>query len=68
LWKKFWAFKESFHSARHAYAITAHRAQGSTYQIAFVDYRDILLNRNRQEAARCLYVATSRPKKELYLA
>lgn len=67
-WKRFWGFKESFHSARHAYAITAHRAQGSTYQTAFVDYRDILLNRNRQEAFRCLYVAATRPKEELYLA
>lgn len=68
LWKKFWGFKESFHQARHAYAITAHRSQGSTYQTAFVDYRDILLNRNRQEAFRCLYVACTRPKHSLVLA
>lgn len=68
LWKQFWAFKESFHSARHAYAITSHRAQGSTYTTAFVDYKDILLNRNRREALQCLYVAFSRPKKELYLS
>ena len=67
LWGKFWAFQEAFHPIRHAYAITAHRAQGSTYQNAFVDWRDILLNRNRQEAYRCLYVAASRPKKILYL-
>jgi exodeoxyribonuclease-5 len=67
-WKRFWGFKESFHAARHAYAITAHRSQGSTYQIAFVDYRDILINRNRQEAFRCFYVGSTRPKKELYLA
>lgn len=68
LWKKFWEFKSAFHSARHAYAITAHRAQGSTYMYAFVDYRDILLNRNRQEAFRCLYVGCTRPKRRLYLA
>lgn len=67
-WQRFWGFKEAFHSARHAYAITAHRSQGSTYETAFVDFRDILLNRNRQEAFRCLYVAATRPKKELYLA
>lgn len=66
-WGKFWEFKESFHATRHAYAITAHRAQGSTYQAAFVDWRDILLNRSRNEAFRCLYVACTRPKKELYL-
>lgn len=66
-WKHFWEFKEMFHSVRHGYAITAHRAQGSTYETAFVDFRDILLNRNRQEAFRCLYVACTRPKKQLIL-
>lgn len=67
LWGEFWGFVESFHKIRHAYAITAHRAQGSTYQRAFVSWRDILANPNRGEAMRCLYVAASRPKKELYL-
>ena len=67
LWGRFWEFKEAFHKIRHAYAITAHRAQGSTYDTAFVDWRDILLNRNRSEAYRCLYVACSRPKKRLIL-
>lgn len=67
LWGEFWAFKESFHSLRYAYAITAHRSQGSTYREVFADVQDILLNRNRQEAFRCLYVAVSRPKACLYL-
>ena len=66
-WNSFWDFKESFHKIRHSYAITAHRAQGSTYEAAFVDWKDILSNRNRSEAFRCLYVACTRPKKELYL-
>ena len=66
-WRSFWDFKESFHKIRHSYAITAHRAQGSTYEAAFVDWKDILSNRNRSEAFRCLYVACTRPKKELYL-
>ena len=63
----FWEFKEAFHKLRHAYAITAHRSQGSTYDTAFVDWRDILLNRNRGEAFRCLYVACTRPKRRLFL-
>lgn len=66
-WKEFWEFKEAFHSVRHAYAITAHRAQGSTYETAFVNWRDILLNPNRPEAYRCLYVAATRPKYRLFL-
>lgn len=65
LWKRFWAFKESFHQLRHCYALTAHRAQGSTYDTAFVDWRDILLNRDRAEAFRCLYVAATRAKRQL---
>lgn len=67
LWKGFWDFKDCFHGLRHAYAITAHRSQGSTYHTAFVDTQDILLNQNRQEAYRCLYVACSRPKARLLL-
>lgn len=68
LWREFWRLKEAFHSVRHGYAITVHRSQGSTYETVFVDYRDILLNRNRKEAFQCLYVACTRPKKRLFLA
>jgi hypothetical protein len=67
LWRNFWDFIEAFHGIRHAYAITAHRAQGSTYENAFVLWSDILLNRNRQEALRCLYVAITRARKRLVL-
>lgn len=68
LWKKFWELKDLFHDIRYAYAITAHRSQGSTYENVFVDYQDILLNRSRREAFQCLYVACSRPTTRLYLA
>lgn len=67
-WKDFWDFKDTFHQLRWAYAITAHRSQGSTYDTAFVNWQDILLNRNRQEAFRCLYVACTRPKRMLILS
>lgn len=68
LWKQFWKMKELFHDIKYAYAITAHRAQGSTYENVYVDYQDILLNRERREAFQCLYVATSRPTTKLFLA
>jgi exodeoxyribonuclease-5 len=68
MWKKFWELKDCFHEIKYGYAITAHRAQGSTYETVFVDYQDILLNRNRKEAFQCLYVATSRPTARLLLA
>lgn len=66
-WGFFWEFRDAFHKLRHGYAITAHRSQGSTYESAFVSWRDILLNRNRGEAFRCLYVACTRPKFHLFL-
>jgi exodeoxyribonuclease-5 len=68
LWKKFWDLKDLFHDIRYAYAITAHRSQGSTYENVWVDYQDILLNRTRREAFQCLYVACSRPTTRLILA
>jgi len=64
-WRDFWEFKESFHSLRHGYALTAHRAQGSTFDHAFVDTMDILKNRDRRESFQCLYVACSRARKRL---
>jgi len=68
LWKRFWEHKELFHDIRYGSAITAHRSQGSTYETAFVDYQDILYNRNRKEAFQCLYVACTRPTTKLFLA
>lgn len=66
-WKEYWEFREAFHKVRHSYAITAHRAQGSTYDTTFVDWRDILLNKNKTEAYRCLYVGCTRASKRLIL-
>lgn len=68
LWRRFWDLKDLFHDIRFAYALTAHRSQGSTYRNVFVDYQDVLYNRNRTEAFKCLYVACSRAQKRLYLA
>lgn len=66
-WKDFWVFHETWAAVRHGYVISSHRAQGSTYEQAFVDWKDIMLNKKREEALRCLYVAVSRPKLNLYL-
>lgn len=66
-WTAFYAFRNRFTDFRYAYAITAHRAQGSTYAEAWVDTQDILGNRHRKTALRCLYVACSRPTTSLHL-
>lgn len=67
MWKDYWHFVDSFHKVQYGYAITAHRAQGSTYDSCYVIWNDILTNRNRNEAFRCLYVACTRPKRKLIL-
>ena len=67
LWKEFWEIKEMFAQIKYGYALTAHRAQGSTFENAFVDVNDILSNSNSVEAKRCLYVAVTRPTTRLFL-
>jgi exodeoxyribonuclease-5 len=42
LWQKFWYLKtECFANLRYAYALTAHKSQGSTYRIAAVDMTNL---------------------------
>lgn len=66
-WRDYWAFRESFHNIRHAYASTVHKTQGSTHIKTFCDFRDITRNPNLLEQRRCMYTAGSRPKQSLYL-
>lgn len=67
-WREFWELKEAFAEVRHSYAITSHRSQGSSYLKTFVDLEDLMLNRNRQEAFRSLYVSCTRQREELWIA
>lgn len=67
-WREFWSLKEAFNDVRHSYAITSHRSQGSSYRKVFVDLEDIMLNQNRQEAFRSLYVSCTRQREELYVS
>jgi hypothetical protein len=67
-WREFWQLKEAFNEVRHSYSITSHRSQGSSYRKVWVDLEDIMLNRNRQEAFRSLYVSCTRQREELYVS
>lgn len=64
-WPVFWEIKNRFNSVRYAYALTAHRAQGSTYRDVYVDQKDILSNKEQIESFRCLYVAFTRASSSL---
>jgi len=67
-WREFWQLKEAFNEVRHSYAITSHRSQGSSYLKTFVDLEDIMLNRNRGEAFRSLYVSCTRQRQEIFIS
>ncbi|AEE26944.1 ATP-dependent DNA helicase [Francisella hispaniensis] len=47
----------------YGFAVTAHKAQGSTYSKVFVLLKDIQLNTNISERNQILYVAMTRAKK-----
>jgi len=59
-WKRYWGLKDAFCDLRPSYAITSHKAQGSTYKRVFVDLGDIFSNAQANEALRSAYVAISR--------
>jgi ATP-dependent exoDNAse (exonuclease V) alpha subunit len=68
MWGQFWAIKDSFHSVSYAYALTAHRAQGSTFENVYLEAGDIMANRYDVETrTKCLYVAASRASEKLFI-
>jgi UvrD-like helicase C-terminal domain len=66
-WSYFWKVNRQFCNVSYAYAITAHKSQGSTYEKTFIDVGNIQLNRNVYERNRILYTAITRAKKEVIL-
>lgn len=66
-WRRFHEFRDLFNDIRYCYAITAHRAQGSTYKFGFVDVKDMLDNPMREERQRLAYVGLSRFQHEVHL-
>ncbi len=65
-WRKWWNVTNTFDDIRYAYAVTTHKSQGTTLKTCFVDQEDILVNPNKKEAFRSLYVAATRPTQSLY--
>jgi exodeoxyribonuclease-5 len=66
-WPTFFQLKETFVDLRHAEALTIHKAQGSTFDIVFVDLFSLFSCKNPNERRRLLYVACSRARQQLYL-
>lgn len=66
-WRAYYRLAEEFADIRPLYALTAHKSQGSTFDNVFVDFRDIYRNRVAAEADRCLYVAVTRARYNVYV-
>ena len=68
LWKDFNnKYVDPFATVTYGYAITCHKAQGSNYKNVFVDFSDIIKNRNEEEMKRCMYTAMSRTIDTLHI-
>lgn len=66
-WKQYWRLKNSYAQVNYSYAITSHKAQGSTFDNVFVAKKDICKNQNLVERYRSLYVSYSRTKSRLLI-
>jgi hypothetical protein len=68
LWKNFNNnYIDPFATVSYGYAITCHKAQGSNYKNVFVDFSDIVKNKNEEEMKRCMYTAMSRTIDTLHI-
>lgn len=65
LWRDFWEYKGRYADVDFGYAITAHKSQGSTYDIVVVDEKDIMGTSatSNQEKSELIYTALTRPRK-----
>lgn len=64
-WREFFEFQRRYAEVKYAYAITGHKAQGSTYANAMVMVYDIATCRKVRERNRILYTACTRPSHKL---
>ena len=60
-----WALQKAFAPLRHTYAVTSHKSQGSTFDTVFMDWDDMMGQRNDFEFNRMVYVAMTRASKFL---
>lgn len=63
-WGDFWEYKGRYADVDFGYAITAHKSQGSTYDIVVVDEKDIMgtTATSNQEKSELIYTALTRPR------
>lgn len=63
-WRRFYLLKEMFANLDYCFAMTVHKAQGSTFEHTFVDLPD-LISSPQEMRQKLLYTAVTRPSKTL---
>ncbi len=63
-----WDLRKAFADVRHAYATTAHKAQGSTFDTCIIDFNNARIMRDNVEFNRLLYVAVTRCRDYLVIS
>ena len=66
-WLRYYEFMRRFADVNYNYAITCHKAQGSTYKNVFIIEDDIDMNSNIVERNRIKYTSYSRPTSKLFV-
>lgn len=66
-WDTYYDYKEHFAHVDYSYAMTTHKAQGSTFTKTFVDVEDINTCPNYHEIQRLKYVAVTRASDTLVI-
>ncbi len=67
MWKQFYALEKPFANVNYNYCITAHKAQGSTYDYCISMEWDIDQNWMIEERNRIRYVAATRARHKLFI-
>lgn len=67
MWKQFYGLDKQFANVNYNYCITAHKAQGSTYDYCMSMEWDIDQNRSIEERNRIRYVAATRARNKLFI-
>jgi ATP-dependent exoDNAse (exonuclease V) alpha subunit len=67
MWKQYFDLEKKFAWTKHNYCLTAHKAQGSTYDYAISMEWDIMENKDIVERNRIRYVAATRARTKLYV-
>jgi len=67
MWREFFKLDGHFAQVKYNYCLTAHKAQGSTYDYCMSMEWDIDQNRNIEERNRIRYVAATRARNKLFI-